>query len=156
MPTSSLLSTAAQDHLKKQQLMSFELGRTIQKLNGVNEARVHLNLADKSLLSANRSAVNQVAILVTADSIQTANSAQIKKLTLAAIPDLDPSNVEVFVSTPKKTPLKTTFVGPIEVVSSSAHLAKICLGSLLLLCLILAVVLVFVGFRLRRLRLEKR
>ncbi len=153
----SLFPSPSEEQLKKEHALAVELARTIERLDGVKEARVHLNLADRSLLRRDRRTESRAAILVQ----RTYNTSGLTKgtvleLAAAAISDLKTDNVQVFFSGPSKLPPATVFIGPIEVAKSSATTAKICLGGLLGLCLVLALTLVVAGLRLRRLRRSKR
>ena len=77
---------------------------------------------------------------------------RVRELTTAAIPDLDPGAVRVFVSTTTPATDDMVDLGPFQVTAASAGRARGVLGGLLALCLVLAGGLVFAGVRLRRLR----
>ncbi len=152
----SLLPSPSEEQLVKSQVLALDLAQTIEKFDGVAEARVHIYLADTSLLSRDRQAESQAAVLVRRLGNNGPNEAKVRAFVLAAIPGLKSSNVSVFFSGSQQEPaLKTVFVGPIEVAVSSASTAKICLGGLLVLSLVLAIGLIGAGLKLRANRLKR-
>ncbi|MCP4599694.1 MAG: hypothetical protein GY847_04005 [Proteobacteria bacterium] len=152
----SFLPSPSEEQLKKEHALAAELARTIERLDGVDEARVHLNLADRSLLARDRRTDSRAAILIRRGHKTGLDETEVRSLAAAAISGLEPDKVKVFFSGPSKPPISTIFIGPIEVAESSAVALKLCLGSLLGLCLILALTLVVAGLKLRGLRRSKR
>ncbi len=150
----SLLPSHAEEQLRKVHILETELAHTIERLNGVVEARVHLQLADRSLLSRDRNAPSRAAIVVSRSG-ESPGENTLRDLAAAAIPDLQPGGVHVFFSGVAEPPVSTEYVGPIEVVTSSARTAKLCLGVLLGLVLALAIGLMAAGLKLRRNRRKR-
>ncbi|MCP4676568.1 MAG: hypothetical protein GY854_13845 [Deltaproteobacteria bacterium] len=151
----SFLPSHAEEQLRKTHILETELAHTIDRLDGVAEARVHLQLADRSLLSRDRNAPSQAAIVVKRTGKSSPEESTLRELAAAAIPDLKPGSVQVFFSGVSEPPMSTEYVGPIEVAASSARTARLCLGAMLGLVLVLALGLVAAGLKLRRLR-QKR
>lgn len=151
----SLVPSYEEDKLRRTQAMAGELARTLEKLDGVEEARVHLNLPDKSLLSKDKTVESGAAILVRRNSTAGPDEAMIRDLAVAAVPGLDRSKVSVFFSGAQKRVEKTVLVGPIEVASSSAETARVLIGGLLVACLLMASGLVVAGFMLRSQRRKR-
>ncbi len=151
----SFLPSPKDDKLLREHAMAGELARTISELDGVDRARVHLTLADRSVFSPDPDAETKVVVLARRSAIANPDEAAIRGIVKAAIPGLQADRVRVFYSGPEKAVQKTVFIGPIEVVSSSATEAKIWFGGLLACCCLLALGLIGAGLKLRRMRLNR-
>ncbi|MDJ0764628.1 MAG: hypothetical protein QNJ97_16740 [Myxococcota bacterium] len=145
----SLLPSPGHETLKRSRLLAKDLSDTIERLEGVAEARVHLDLADRSLFSRRPEAKSSAAILIRRNNAAKPTQETIKELVAAAVSDVDPNAVRVFFAQSTTHPLKTVFIGPIEVAETSATRAKLWFGGLIGLSLVLAAGLVFAGIKLR-------
>ena len=152
----SLFATPAQERLKKELALARNLARTIEQLNGVEAARVHLSLTSESILDRDAPKESQAAIVVTRGKGSRLSEQTIRDLAVAAVPRLEPNRVRVFLNEASPPPLKLIMVGPIEVAASSAFMARFCLGGLLLLSIGLAIGLIIAGIKIRRLRTRQR
>ncbi len=73
-----------------------ELVRTIQMINGVNSARVHLVMEEKNLFRRNRGAPPSASVVLkTYGKIPTRSVNAIRHMVSAAVPGLDASNVTI-------------------------------------------------------------
>jgi type III secretory pathway lipoprotein EscJ len=142
-----------EERTRREHALGGELARTIREIEGIDEARVHLSLADRSLLSRDKVASSTAAILIRTSREETApDQERIRTLAAAAIQGLESDQVKIFVTGPSAPPVETVWVGPLEVAAGSAGAARAVLGGLLGVCILLAVGLIVAGIRLRRLR----
>jgi type III secretory pathway lipoprotein EscJ len=132
-----------------------ELERTLEHLDGVERARVHLNLKDDSLLSLSKLGESRAALLIVAAG-RGPDEAEIKRFAEAAVPSLEQDNVAVFINRPRQAAKTMTFVGPFEVAASSARQLRGALGGFLGLTLLMALALIAAGYRIRKLRRPRR
>jgi type III secretory pathway lipoprotein EscJ len=151
----SFLPSPKDDKILREHAMAGELARTIGELDGVDRARVHLTLADRSVLSPDPDAETKVVVLARRSAGASPNEAAIQGVVAAAVPGIETDSIRVFFSGPEEAVHKTVFIGPIEVVSSSAAKTKMWLGGLLGLCCLLALSLIGAGLKLRRVRLNR-
>ncbi len=148
----SLIPGHDEQKIRKEHALAGELARTLQTIEGVEQARVHLALADKSLLSRDPNAKSSAVVVARVKENGGPVPAEIKRVITAAVDRLKKENVEVFLSKVKAPEKKLVKVGPIEVVESSAAAARGLFAALLIACVVLAVGLVFAGWRLRQIR----
>lgn len=142
-----------EEHLKKELVLGSELGRTLEELDGVISARVHLSLADTSILSQGRTQNSEAAILIRHNGAFRQNKQAIQNFVSNAISGLEPERVAVLFSMSEEEQKEAIQrVGPIQVAQSSVFTAKLCIGGLLTICLVLALVLIAVGVTLRRIK----
>ncbi|MCP4197666.1 MAG: hypothetical protein GY762_11005 [Proteobacteria bacterium] len=151
----SFLPNQQDEKLLREHAMAGELARSIGELDGVDQARVHLTLADRSIFSRDRKAETKLAVLVRRSPGARPDAATVTALAVAAIPGLEADGVHVFFSGPENAVQKTAFVGPVEVVSSSVGTAKAWFGGLLALCAFLALGVIGAGLKLRKTRLKR-
>ena len=85
----SLLSSPTEEKLRRDHALALTLASTLEQLEGVERARVHLNLADRSLASRNRDAESQAAVLIVQGRGSPPEKEEIKRLTVAAVPGLE-------------------------------------------------------------------
>ena len=152
----SLLSSPSEEKLIRDRVLALTLARTLEQLEGVERARVHLNLADKSLASRDRDGKSKAAVLIVHGKGARPDEEKLGRLTVAAVPGLDKEHVALFFTPAEKQPIQTVFVGPIEVAKRSHTKAKLILGGLIGLCLLMAVGLIMAGYRLRKIRKSER
>ena len=151
----SLIPGPDEEKLRREHAQAGELARTLSRLTGVADARVHLSLADRSLLSRDREAESEaVVVLHTSGQGDPPSEARIRDIAAAAIGGLEAAQVEVFFVEAGQAAQETVRVGPIEVAAGSASTARAILGGLLGVCLLLAAGLIYAGIKLRRTRRE--
>jgi type III secretory pathway lipoprotein EscJ len=150
----SFLPNRQDEKLLREHAMAGELARSIGELDGVDQARVHLTLADRSIFSRDRKTETKVALLVRRSPGEQPDAATIRSLAVAAIPGLKADRIQLFFSGPEKAVQETVFVGSVEVVSSSVGTAKAWFGGLLALCALLALCLIWAGLKMRKTRLK--
>lgn len=148
----SLIPGHDEEKLLREHALAGELCETIREIPGVKAARVHLTLADRSMLSRDRKAESTAAVLVRTNGPAPSLDRQLVELACAAVEGLESRNVKVFVTEEKIPVTRTEFVGPIEVASSSVSAARAIIGALLGACILLASGLIFAGIKLRRRR----
>jgi type III secretory pathway lipoprotein EscJ len=149
----SLIPGRTEERTLREHALAGELARTLEQLDGVAAARVHLSLADRSLLAVAPGTVTSAAVVVRSTTSRPApDPRRIRELAAAAIPGLEPDAVRVFVSSTAPAPVELVDLGPFQVTAATAGRARGLVGGLLAVCLVLAGGLIFAGFRLRRLR----
>jgi type III secretory pathway lipoprotein EscJ len=148
----SLIASPSEEKLRRDRALAITLADTLSALPGVDRARVHLSLADKSLASRDRNARSKAAILIVPGASPPPAEERVKHLAQAAVPGLEGGDVAVFFTRPEKRPRQTVFIGPIEVVSTSATKLKVLMSALLGLLLVMGAGLVIAGYRLRKRR----
>jgi type III secretory pathway lipoprotein EscJ len=149
--TGSLFSTHDETQLLRNHALAKEIERTLEHLDGVAHARVHLNMKDDSPLSRSKVDEGRAAVLIVAAG-RGPDEAKIKRFAEAAVPGLEQDNVAVFINRPRPAAKTMTFVGPFEVATSSARQLRGALGGLLGLTLLMALALIAAGYRIRKLR----
>jgi type III secretory pathway lipoprotein EscJ len=149
----SLIPGPDEEKLRREHARAGELARTLSRLPGVEDARVHLSLADRSLLSRDPEAESRAAVVLRFSGRGDPPAAdQVRAIAAAAIGGLEAEQVEVFATGIGSAGEETVRVGPIEVAAGSAGTARAVLGGLLGVCLLLAAGLIYAGWRLRRMR----
>lgn len=142
-----------EERTRLEHALAGELARTLGELGGVADARVHLSLADRSLLSRDRRAESKAAVVIRPSGQGDSPSAdRIRSIAAAAVRGLEAERVEVFFSRSDQAPVEVVEVGPLRVAAESATAARVVLGGLLGVCLILAAGLIYAGLKLRRMR----
>jgi type III secretory pathway lipoprotein EscJ len=150
---SSLFKSQAEEKALLENAASSRLAQTIEKLPGVGKARVHLSLATDSIFARPGEKESKAAILVqTIQTERAPSEGEIRKLVAASVAGLNPDQIEIFLSPTKKNEPQTVYIGPVEVVKSSAPKARLVVGGLLLLCIVMAVGLILAGIRIRALK----
>ena len=149
----SLIPSPDEERLRHEHALAGELARTLAELPGIEDARVHLSLADRSLLSRDREAESRAAIVLRGSGQGAPPTVgRVRAIAAASVRGLSADQVEVFVTAAETDPVETVAVGPIEVTAGSAATARAIVGGLLGVCLLLAAGLIYAGVRIRRLR----
>ncbi len=114
--TSELGLTEFAQRIKYQRALQGELARTIMKIDGVIDARIHISIPEKSVFKSERSpAKAAVTLLTRSPAVETAEAiAGVQQLVAAAIPDLDPRDVVVLnkLGVIISAPINETIAGP--------------------------------------------
>jgi type III secretion protein J len=143
-----LLPSPADEHLRREHALARELANTLERLDGVLEARLHLNLPALSPLERSKVFHPKAAALLVVESQEVSpDLAQVRRLLAAALPGLSPEHVEIEVSVSSRKKQKLVSIGPVMVAEESAFLAKAISGGLLALVLLLGAALCAMGFR---------
>ncbi len=82
--------------IKRQRAMQGELQRTIEALEPVRQARVHLVFSEREAFSTRRSTATSTVTLTLRSALSGEQVTAIQHLVAAAVPDLDPAQVSVF------------------------------------------------------------
>ena len=146
-----MFASPEEEHLKKELFHARQLERTLEGLEGVREVRVHLSLAHTSILSKSRDEPSTASILVRHTPSFRKDKRALQEFASKAINGLLPEHVQVlFAETAAEPEEGLVRLGPIVVTRSTALAAKLCVGGLLVLSLLLASSLILVGLKLRK------
>ena len=150
----SLIPTATQERALQISALCGELARTLEAVDGVLAARVHISLPDDSPLREGERARPAAAVLIKARPGTPLGEDDVKRLVAGSVEGLDATKVSV-VMTPAH-PVATAAVsdlatlGPLRVARASRTPLLVTLTVGLALILLLAVLLVVVGLRAAR------
>jgi type III secretion protein J len=149
-----LVPTATEERARLLAAIGGELSRTLERIDGVVDARVHVALADEDGLRLDDApAVPRASVLVRHRIDRPAPDLDaIRALVSGAVQDLDPARVAVLTVVTEPTPAEPalTSVGPISVARGSAVFLKGVLVVSLGIHVLLASLLVGVLRRHRR------
>lgn len=155
----SLVPTATEERARLTAALSAELARTVESLDGVLDARVHIALPEPQRLGLGAPRPRPRASVMVRHRAEARrfDDDAVRRLVAGAVEDMDPENVAV-VSIPAEPPppaeRQLARVGPFTVSRSSALGLKIALGALLATNLVLALVLALAWRQARRARRE--
>ncbi len=149
----SLIPTAGEERARRSAALAVDLARSIEALDGVHDARVHVGLPDPSVVPMDQAPPVAVAsVLVRARRGATVDEAAVRAIVAGAVPGLAPERVTV-VSTvmPAGTAAAEPLValGPILVTRGSAPALRLLLGGMLAVNVVLGLA---IGAVLRRRR----
>ncbi len=148
----SLFSGPEDQKLSRERSLSARIEKSIETMPGVVKARVHLNLADKSILSSNPQEQSKAAILVQKTSGSPTVEQNIRDFVVAAVPELSINNL--YISVMESLPYKdeTVKVGLFKVSESSELPLKVTLGALLFVCMFTSMGLIWAGAKLYKVK----
>jgi type III secretion protein J len=151
----SLVPTATEERARLSAALGGELARSIETIDGVLDARVHIALPESggALLDAPRPRPRASVLVRHRAGRPPSDENAIRALVAGAVPDLDPNDVAVIaVATPEATVegAHLTSLGPIAVTRGSAPLLRWILGASLGVNLVLAAGIVALLVRQRR------
>lgn len=152
----SIFKNAEENKLQKEQFLEAELVDSLKQLAGVEDARVHLSLADNSILSQTPAEHPQAAVLIIENSKKAPTKKAIQDFVAAAIFGLKAQDVHVFSSPLPHKPEPIVTIGLFRVSAESAPALKLTLCVLLLLCGISASGLIAAGIKIRKMRRANR
>lgn len=149
----ALVPTAGEERARLGAALAADLGRSIEAMPGVHDARVHLGMPDPSAVPMDEAPAAAVAsVLVRARAGQSPDEAAIRRLVAGAVPGLAPERVAVVV-TPMPDPGPTSeplvAVGPIHVTQGSAPWLRAVLAGMLVVNVLAAVAVALVVRRRR-------
>lgn len=160
MDKGALVPSQTAEHAQLVRGTAGELERTLLAIDGVLEARVHLNLPEKDPLHDGPVAKATASVLVEHRGATPPIGADaIQRLVAGGVQGLAPADVAVVtvprtvMPAPKGTEL--SHVGPIAVGKGSARTLQILLGGLVLAVALLAIVTLVLYSRLTRARAEQ-
>lgn len=126
------------EHLKKERTLAADVAETICRLPGVLDARLHLTLADHSILADNSHKSSHGVLVLWKQAGTTLNTGQLKDLVSASVAGLDSKDVALFV-----------FNRP-HIQSSKTWVPNSRLGSMIVVSTLLAICLLAGGFLIIR------
>lgn len=138
----SLIPTAGEERARLAHALAADLARTIELLDGVRSARVHVGLPDASVIPMDDAPIAPSAsVLVRHAEGTTIDEAAIRTLVAGAVPGLTPERVAVVsrVARPPGEHTALEHVGPIAVTAGSANPLRAVLAALLLVNVALAI-----------------
>lgn len=152
----SLFTSHDESQRLRAQSLAGALEETLEQMNDVHMARVHLVLKDDAVLARAETVSSRAAILIVPERPPGPDPTVIKRFAAAAVPHLPMDRIEVHISPPKPPAKATAWVGPFEVTADTAPRLKITLSVLLCLAILLALCLIAAGLKLRGLRRGQR
>ncbi len=161
-PRSGLLPSPDEERVLLQAATAGEMERTLQRLEGVIDARVHLVLAPKSRLKppghADQHAKASVLMIVKTE-YSSMDPKKVSTLVSGGVHGLDPKDVQVIIDTAvtsssKQPPPVLVELGPFSVSATSIGPLRVFLSLLMLLVVIASCALIMTLFKLRRLRMR--
>lgn len=153
----SLLPTPTEERAKYLQALSGEIVRTLETVDGVVSARVHLVLpeADPLAMDGKPKVAAQAALLIktrSSHSLPIAES-EVRKLVAASVTGLDPAAVVVVFSAAADAPAPATglvALGPLRMTAGSRTIVLVMAATASALMASLAVLLLLMARRLAR------
>jgi type III secretion protein J len=149
-----LLVTPREERARWAAATSGELARSLGRLPGIVDARVHLALADAPVALDEAPAPPKASVLVRRDArAAPVPEAQVQALVAGAVEGLAPEQVTVIQSSvpaAHRAMAELVRVGPIEVTSRSVAALRVVLGTALALDVVLAAALIALVYRRRR------
>jgi type III secretion protein J len=159
MDKGALVPSATQEHAQLVAGMAGDLERTLESIDGVLTARVHLNVAaDDPLSGLPPSKATASVLLEHRGAAPPLGEASVARLVAGGIPGLAAGDVAV-VTVARPLPVRAagsemSHVGPIAVARASMHLLQLALVGLLVLVGGLTVAILALFSRTRRLSAE--
>lgn len=149
----ALVATPYDERARSAAAAAGELGRSLRRLDGVLEARVHIALADPMRpLDAVAGPARASVLIERQSGTQPIDDAAVRSLVAGAVDGLDVAHVTVVqaVAAPHSPAVRSFVrVGPATVTSDSAPALRALLGGALMLDLVMAVALIW-AWRRRR------
>ncbi len=155
-----IIPTATEERARLAAALSGELSRTIESLPGVVNARIHIAMPDNRAIALDTPTVRPRASVVvkrqqsSSESNRLEREKAIQKLVAGAVQDMKPEDVSV-VEVASAARIRTAPVliqiGPITVTRETVGALPVIAESLLVSLLVLAIVVIVLFTRLRRL-----
>jgi type III secretion protein J len=150
----SLVPTVTEERARYVQALSAEIERTLESVEGVVGARVHLVMAEVDPLSVDgkpRVPAQAAVLLKSHPGLPPIKEADVQKLVAGSVPGLSPAAVAVVVTaatenSPTAPPLEV--IGPLRMSPGSRPLLLTALAAALALLVLLAALLFFTARRL--------
>jgi type III secretion protein J len=151
----SLVPTATEERARYLQALSGEIERTLESVDGVVSARVHLVMAEVDPLAIDgkpRVPAQAAVLLKTHPGLPPIKEADVQKLVAGSVPGLGPGNVAVVLTAapegPSQGPTPLEVVGPLRLAPGGRPLLVAVLGGATGLVVLLALLLFFTARRL--------
>jgi len=149
----SLVPTPHDERTRSAAAMAGELGRSLRRLDGVLDARVHIALPDSMRPLDGAAAAARASVLIQRSSGSSpVDEAAVRSLVAGAVEGLDPGHVTVVQAVvARQSPAVRAFVrvGPATVTSESAPALRALLAGAFVLDLLMALALIW-AWRRRR------
>jgi len=149
-----LVPTATEERARYVAALGGELSRSLEVMDGVLEARVHIGLPEAHDFALDEEQPRPRASVLLKHRVGNAPDRQaVAALIAGAIERMNPQDVAVVlvpVAAPTPSPAALVQLGPLTVTRGTAPTLKAILGGALFLHLLLAMLLVFVLLRSRR------
>jgi type III secretion protein J len=150
----SLVPTSTEERARYLQALSGEIDRTLESVDGVVEARVHLVMAEVDPLAVDGKprVPAQAAVLLKGRAGLALKEADVQKLVAGSVPGLSPPAVAVVLAPVPETAAATLppleVVGPLRMAPGSRPLLLATLGGAVALITLLALLLLLTARRL--------
>jgi type III secretion protein J len=151
----SLVPTATEERARYVEALSGEIQRTLESVDGVVAARVHLVLAEVDPLAANdrpRIPAQAAVLLKARPGLPPIKESDVQKLVAGSVPGLAAASVAVVIlpgaAQPARDPFPYSDLGPFRVAASSRPVAIAAVAVVLSVLALLAILLLYVARRL--------
>ena len=154
-PQGGLVNTAREERALWEHARAQELRAALQSIAGVQQAHVHLVVPSKTPF-ADAAIAARASVVLRVEPAPAVAIANVQAIVAGAVPELQPADVTVVVSTvapPERKELELATVGPILVAAESQTIARVFFGSPFIITLLLGIWLALPG-RLRKGRTE--
>jgi type III secretion protein J len=152
----SLVPTATEERARYVEALSGEIERTLETVDGVVSARVHLVMEEADPLQTKPRVAAQAAVLLkTRPNLPQIKDADVQKLVAGSVPGLAPSSVAV-VATPAAEVQPSTTLTPVGPLRVSPGTRSLLVGTLVVALGVLAVLAILLLFTARRLAAAQR
>jgi len=147
-----MFESAEDAKLRTDRLAGLEMARTLESLDGVVSARVHLTTPSPSSLTRRVEEKGGAAVVLVRDNPSKPSAVEVQALVAASFPSLSKETIKVFLADARVPAARTVLIGPIEVTERTAGAARVLFGGLLGLCLLASAGLIVAGLKLRKMR----
>lgn len=151
----SLVPTATEERARYLEALAGEIERTLETVDGVVNARVHLVLAETDPLAVEgkpRVPAQAAVLLKARPGLSPIKDSDVQKLVSGSVPGLQPTSVAVVVTAapenPSTQPVNLAAIGPLRVTPGSRPLLLAGLGVTAGVVVILAALLFYLARRL--------
>jgi type III secretion protein J len=151
----SLIPTATEERARYVEALSGEIERTLETVDGVMNARVHLVLEETDALEGKPRVAAQAAVLLKTRGTPTLSEADVQKLVAGSVPGLRPGAVAV-VSTPAASTPASAGLSPVGPLRVSPGTRSLLVSALVVALAVLAVLAVLLLFAARKLAAAQR
>jgi type III secretion protein J len=153
--SAGLVPTASEEKARLSAALGGELARSIEVMDGVVDARVHLSLPNRvaTALDASPPKPRASVMVKYRHDAPPVDERAIRTLVTGATPNMDPENVAIVVvkAAPKPRAAVTLVqIGPVVVTADTASSLKTAAGAALALFILLAATVIALLTRLRR------
>jgi type III secretion protein J len=152
----SLIPTATEERARYVEALAGEIERTLETVDGVAEARVHLVLEETDPLDSKPRVAAQASVLLkTRPGLPQIKDGEVQKLVAGSVPGLTPAAVTV-VATPAAEARATPTLAPVGPLRVTAGTRSLLIATLVVALAVLAGLSVLLLFTARRLAAAQR